>query len=163
MKYRRLYREELAELRSDFIQFLSANSVTGKDWEAIKSSHPGKAEELIDIFSDIVWEKVLGRIHYLEFRTANRLQVMHFGDSMARMIDIRIKQASFDFRNPSDLADISEGRKSLKSLNPEITKGQKKYQKEREMEIFYLMEKGAQPCDDTLWNSSFIQNLLGKT
>ena len=57
MKYRVLSTKELEPLKDDFIKFLSANTITGEDWAKIKSSKPNQALKLIEVFSDIVWEK----------------------------------------------------------------------------------------------------------
>ena len=66
MKYRILNSKELEPLKDDFIKFLSANTVTGEDWAKIKSNKPNEALKLIEIFSDIVWERSLEKIKYLE-------------------------------------------------------------------------------------------------
>ena len=68
MKYRVLSTKELEPLKDDFIKFLSANTITGEDWTKIKSNKPNQASKLIEIFSDIVWEKSLEKIKYLEHR-----------------------------------------------------------------------------------------------
>ncbi|MGZ4035866.1 MAG: DUF6495 family protein, partial [Bacteroidia bacterium] len=52
MKYKRLTREELQALEPEFIHFLAAAQVTGKDWEKMKENKLEVAEELIDAFSD---------------------------------------------------------------------------------------------------------------
>ncbi|GIR12148.1 MAG: hypothetical protein CM15mP23_07230 [Cryomorphaceae bacterium] len=61
MKYRILSSKELEPLKDDFIKFLSANTVTGEDWAKIKSNKPNEALKLVEIFSDIVWEKALDK------------------------------------------------------------------------------------------------------
>ena len=160
LKYRRLNTEELEALREDFIQFLAANSITAEDWTTIKTANPEQARKLIDIFSDIVWEKVLDKITHLEFRSSSQLRLMKFDENQAEMIDIKIDDSHFDFRNQKNLNDIAKGRIQLKSLNPEITKGKKKHEKPREMEVFYYLEQGGTPCKEELWESEFIQNLL---
>jgi len=162
LKYRRLHSSELENLRSDFIQFLAANSITAEDWERIKSSSSEKANELLDIFSDIVWEKVLDKITHLEFRSSKHLTLMKFDESKAEMIHIRIDDDGFDLGNPEDLNRLKQGQIKLKSLNPKITKGKKKHKKLREMEVFYYLEQGAKPCSEELWDSSFIQGLLNE-
>lgn len=160
MKYRRLHSKELEDFRREFIQFLATNSITAEDWTRIKTAQPEKAGQLLDIFSDIVWEKVLEKVTYLEFRSPNQLTLMKFDDERAEMINIKIKDQHFDFSNSDDLKKIGDGRVKLKSLKPKITRGKKKHQKLREMEAFYYMEQGGQPCSEELWESSFIQSLL---
>ncbi|MEL7221363.1 MAG: DUF6495 family protein, partial [Bacteroidota bacterium] len=74
MKFRRLTLEELNELEQDFVQFLVANTVTGPDWERIKTEQPDKAESLIELFSDIVFEKIIKGVRYLEFKTMDDIK-----------------------------------------------------------------------------------------
>jgi hypothetical protein len=160
LKYRRLHTEELESLREDFVQFLAANSITAEDWTQIKSVQPEKADQLLDIFSDLVWEKVLEKITHLEFRSPKQLTLIKFDDDQAEMVNIKIEDQNLDFSNANDLKEIAEGRIKLKSLKPQITKGKKKHNKLREMEVFYYLEQGGKPCSEELWNSSFIQALL---
>lgn len=160
MKYRRLHPEELEALREDFIQFLASNSITAEDWVQIKSVQQEKATQLLEIFADIVWEKVLEKVTHLEFRSPNQLTLMKFDDEKAEMINIKIENKDFDLSNSDNLKEIAEGKTPLKSLHPEITKGKKKHNKLREMEVFYYMEQGGKPCSKDLWESSFIQSIV---
>jgi len=66
MKYRALHKEELEGVKEEFVKFLAANSVTADDWEKLKKEENDKAEKLIDIFSDIFWDKALTKINVLE-------------------------------------------------------------------------------------------------
>ena len=61
MKYRRLTKEQFEELHQEFINFLATQSITGEEWTKIKAEQPKVAEEEMDIFSDLVWEGVLGK------------------------------------------------------------------------------------------------------
>ena len=79
-KYRLLTQEELKPLEEDFVKFLSANTVAADDWDKIKKEDPKKAEGLIEIFSDIVWEKALEKIKCLEARTEKDMKVFSFPD-----------------------------------------------------------------------------------
>ena len=72
MKYRKLKPEELEPLKKEFIQFLAANTITGDDWAKTKAEKP--EEKIIALFSDIVWEKSLEKIHYLEHRDERYLK-----------------------------------------------------------------------------------------
>jgi hypothetical protein len=61
MKYSRLSKDQFVELHKEFIDFLSSNSITFEDWTILKQNNDGKAEGLLDLFSDIVWAKVLDK------------------------------------------------------------------------------------------------------
>lgn len=133
------------------MQFLAANSVTASDWENLKKSNPEKAEELIDLFSDIVWEKVLTKTEFIEIRQRKVLRIMKFGDKMAELIQIAINDDDFDFRIPENIESLAEGRTKLNSLKPEIHKGKKSYPKSRNDEVFYHLEQGGTISKEDVW------------
>ena len=72
-KFRTLSTEELRPLKKEFIAFLSANTITGKDWALIKKNKPKEAEKIIDLFSDTVWQTTLDKICCLERREEKQL------------------------------------------------------------------------------------------
>ena len=59
MKYKRLSVEELQALEQEFINFLAAAQITAPDWVKMKENEFAKAEELVDVFSYMVFDKVL--------------------------------------------------------------------------------------------------------
>ena len=77
MKYKRLSIEELKALEKEFISFLASAQITGQDWEKMKVEEASKAEELIDVFSDLVYEKVMNKIQYLEYRDQRSINIFH--------------------------------------------------------------------------------------
>lgn len=153
MKYRRLHPEELENLREDFVQFLAANSITGEDWTKLKEAQPEQSNQLIEMFSDLVWEKVLGNIKYLETRSPNELRVIHFADEQVQMIVLKVESEKFDFTNPIDIQSIADGTLDLMSFDPEVLKGERDYRADKKMEVFVMMEEGARPCKEVFWRS----------
>ena len=77
MKYRRLTSEELEQLEDNFIRFLAAQSITGMDWSKMKTENPERAEELIGEFSDVVIEKTLHNVEYLEYKEKQDMKMFH--------------------------------------------------------------------------------------
>ena len=57
MKYRCLSREELEDVREDFVKFLASNSITKDDWSRTKQDQPEAAQKMLELFSDIFWER----------------------------------------------------------------------------------------------------------
>lgn len=154
MKYRRLHTEELENLEKDFIQFLAANSITGDDWEKLKTDNPKQVNSLMDIFSTTVWDKVLVNIKCLEVRTIKDLKVFRFGKEEAELINLRIGQDNdFDLTNPKHILTIAEASDDISNYNPEFYQGNKSYKENREQEIFDMMENGAQPCKEAFYLS----------
>lgn len=158
MKYRRLHPEELESLREDFIQFLAANSITAEDWTKLKQADPEASGQLVDLFSDMVWDKVLENVKYLRIHSSDELRVLSFGEKNIEMVLIRITSDSFDFTNPDDINSVAEGNVDLMKFEPEIFRGKKDYSHGKKMEVFVMMEQGAKPCKEVFWRS--IQSML---
>ena len=153
MKYRKLNLNELEGLREDFVHFLSANTVTADDWEMIKQADPNLAGEMIEVFSDIVWEKILTKIKYVRMISQKMIRVMHFGEKKAEMVQLTIDHADFSFSDPDQIRSIAEGTADLKSFDPEMIRGTKTYSESRDLEVFLALEQGGQPTDEVFWRS----------
>lgn len=154
MKYRRLQLEELEELKDEFVQFLAANSVTADEWESLKQSSPDKVDQLIDLFSDIFWDKALGNIQCTEQRTPRKMRVIRFEETKAHLIELRLgENAKLDLTKSEDLNNVIAGKVDPNRDNPELFTGTKDYQTDRKLEIFQLIEKGAVPCKLVVWEA----------
>lgn len=152
MKYRRLSNEELEPLKDDFIQFLSANTITGEDWAKTKSEKPEEAEKIIEIFSDLVWEKSLEKILYLEHRDERHLKVFHFGKKEVVMVGFSVTAKSAPSLLAEDtFARLGSGALKFSELNAEFYKSNKSYKKDRPFELFEMMEAGCKPCDEAYY------------
>jgi len=154
MKYKRLGTNELKELEKEFITFLSSAQITGLDWDKMKKNEQEKAEELIDVFSDLVYEKVMSKIFFLEFRDKKELNIFHFEDDKIVLNGIRMKEDS-SINLLSD--DLFSEWNANKSNEISIIKTEKVYIKERGIEIFEMLEKGCYITDDKLFKA--IANL----
>jgi len=119
MKYTRLQVEELHELEKEFINFLVVNGITADDWVAIKENEPVNAEEIINQFSDVVWEGVLRGVQYL--KKAEKDTVFYFKANKEDIHLIRIVQVD------------SKAEQHIAS---------KKYSTVRELELFDMIQNG---------------------
>lgn len=148
MKYRRLKDDELSELEAEFVRFLAANTVTAQDWEQYKKESPEQAQGLIDLFSDIVFEKVLSNVNYLEYKSPKDIKTFHFGEEKAVMLGLKLEgETSIDFTQAADPANlVTEWLKSGAQL--QLYSAEKVYKEERPMEIFRLLEAGAKISKD---------------
>lgn len=154
VKYRRLRKEELEELESEFVRFLASNTVTADDWVKIKAETPEKAGNLLDMFSDIVFEKILEKVEYLEHKRPRDLRVYKILDDKIQMMGLYVEgKTSLDFtKNESPehmLAQLANGTGNVKMFS-----GEKKFKKIKETEIFQILEEGALISKDpTLFNT----------
>lgn len=154
MKYRLLTREELDELEPEFVTFLSANGIPAEDWLRLKQEEPAKAEELIGIFSDIVFDKILSNVHFLEHRQPDIIRIFRFGKEKVVMNGIRIEgQSAIDFTKNQDTGALLQLFK-MSAGKLKIFTAEKAYKKDRLGEIFDLMQSGAQILkDDRLYST----------
>ena len=71
MKYARLTKEQLEELHPEFITFLATQSIDKIEWDDIKKNRPHLAEQEIDLFSDVIWDKALTNVSYIDHFSKN--------------------------------------------------------------------------------------------
>lgn len=143
MKYRKLRQDELVELENDFITFLASNTVTADEWEKIKLEDSQKAEQLIELFSDIVFDKVLSNAEYIEYKTPKDIKTFHFLEDKIVMNGLFVEgNSTFDFtkeQQPEEmLKAIQQSGSKLKLYTAE-----KVYSRSPEMEAFEMLENGA--------------------
>jgi hypothetical protein len=151
MEYRRLQPDELQELEAEFIRFLAANTITGDDWTQLKAEDPAKAEGLIDIFSGIVFEKIVKGVEYLEFKTPLDIKTFHCLPEKIMLNGLQIKGASdLDFTKEDVTPDRMGQLLRDSGAGLQLYTAEKAYQPSREQEIFRMLETGARISRDGL-------------
>ena len=73
MKYARLTLEQFEELHEEFSLFLASQSIDKKKWDELKSQNSNIVAEELDLFSDMVWNRTLEKVEYLENLSENHL------------------------------------------------------------------------------------------
>ena len=142
MKYRRLSNAELQELEKDFVKFLAATHVTADDWVKLKENDPLKVEELIEIYSDIVYDKTLKNLEYLEFKTPHDIKTFHCQAEKMVLMGIAVPaNAGVDFTQDISSQEIMEKLKQA-GQDLQIYTAEKAYNGDREKELFQMMESG---------------------
>ncbi len=150
MKYRRLNIEELKALEKEFVSFLAAAQITGVDWEKMKKEEANKAEELIDVFSDLVYERVMNKIQYLEYRDQKSMNIFHFTNDKIILVGLRVKEnSSMDLTHNDIFSQWNES--AIKAVN--VIKTEKEYGKDRGEEVFELLQTGCMITDEKLFNA----------
>jgi hypothetical protein len=149
MKYRLLSQAELNELEKEFIDFLVSNTITADEWTLLKEQRPEKAQGLIEIFSDIVLERALKNIKYVEYREAKNLMVFHFDIEQAHLVGVSVGgHSAVNFNEPSTFEEALRQPDFVEANNVEVFTTSKKYQKQREAEIFDLLQSGGLISDE---------------
>ena len=142
MKYKRLTNDELSELEKEFVRFLSTYQINAQDWEKMKDSEPKKVEELIEVFSDLVYEKTLTNIEYLEFKTPNDIKTFHCQKDKIVMMGLMVEgDVTIDFTQNFSADKMSELiQKSNAQVN--LYSAEKQYKGDREEELFKMLNWG---------------------
>lgn len=148
MKYKRLSTEELQALEPEFINFLASAQITGADWEKMKKNEIEKANELIDVFSDVVYDKVMSKIKFLEYRDAKTMNIFNCGDDKMILVGLRVKENnSLDLTAPNIFSQWN----STNAGAVNVIRTEKNYSKERGVEVFDLLQSGCLITDDRLF------------
>ena len=139
MKYRYLTNEELKELEKEFKYFLIANHVYTEEWEELNKKKDKRVQELIELFSDVVLDKALKKIRFLEHLTHHDINSFKCDDTEMTLIGISSKNKAIDFTKDV-LSDIGD--------ELDIFKTKKTYYKQRELEVFELLKSGCSIIDE---------------
>ena len=149
MKYKRLSNEELQELEPEFINFLATNQVTADDWVALKANNLERVEELIGIFSDMVFEKALKKISYVEHVTRQDWMVFHCKEEGIHMIGVQLSEESgLDLTDPDFFKQWDD---APDSVGITMYSKEQPYAEERETIIFQLLESGCSIAEEKLF------------
>lgn len=155
MKYRRLTIEELKELEPEFVRFLASNTVTADEWETLKVSAPEKAERLIELFSDIVFEKVIEKVEYLEHRSPTDLRLFHCGPDKIKLLGIRATGIDgFDFAAHPTAEEMMQQVQQAPAGSLKMYSAEKGYKAgNRNQELFKMMQEGCLIADGQLYKT----------
>lgn len=161
MKYRRLDSEELQELEAEFIRFLASNSITGPDWEKLKTADKKKADGLIDVFSDLVFEKILKKVAFLEIKTPSDIKTFQCLEDKIKLLGLQVKgDSELDFTQNLDpkqmlsLLQLSGAKLQLYSAEKAYKNG------DRALEIFNMMEGGCLISQGEIYK--VLENMKGQ-
>lgn len=149
MKFRLLNKEEREAFDEDFKHFLITNGVSNEDWLAMNEANPEKAQELVAIFSDTVFQKVMEKMKFLEMRAKDSLLVFHCEEKEIELMGINPIPGAvdIDLSTPESIHEALQNK--AKSL--QFFKHKKAYTKEREVEVFEMLENGCVPSHEAFW------------
>ena len=140
MKYRRLTKEQFEELHQEFINFLATQSITAEEWQKIKSEQPKVAEEEMDVFSDLVWEGVLGKVEFLENIAPQHMYLFQVKEKTIALIGLKLNTTTVDLTNKEGFSWL---REHLMSDEVELFNAEKDIEGDKNLNIFELIERGA--------------------
>jgi len=150
MKYTQLTKEQFKELHAEFAKFLASQKIDVSEWEKIKKNNPKMADEELDLFSDLVWEKVLNRTEYLEHFSKDSINLFKCNDKDMQRIVVKVNKDNIDLLNTEDFNWLVN---NSKDASIDYFKGQKSYVKSRNMEVFDLIQQGSVLSKGELYRS----------
>jgi Family of unknown function (DUF6495) len=133
MKYRCLTDDELKELEKEFKHFLISNNIYTEEWESLNKKKDKKVQEIIELFSDIVLDKALKNIKFMEHVTPQDIKSFKCDKQEMVLIGVTSKNKGVDFTK-----DVLEDYKE----DLDIFKTSKAYNNSRELEVFDLLQSG---------------------
>lgn len=140
MKYTRLTKEQLEELHEEFINFLATQSITGEEWKTLKAENPKVAEDEIDVFSDLIWEGVLGKVRYLENVSAQHMHLFYCADKEMKLFSVKVLNPDIDLTSTQGFGWF---KKNWQSDFVEYLTASKAYTSDKNLDIFRLIQQGA--------------------
>ncbi len=157
MKYKRLTKEQFEELHQEFSNFLASQSIDKNQWDVIKLNNPKVAEQELDVFSDLIWEKVLTNAQYLEHFSKNHVFLFHCKENIMQTLVIKSLNSTIDFLTNDGLQWLSD---NLFTDNVDIFTGEKQYDANRNTAIFNLILEGAILSDGNIYLQ--ISNIMNQ-
>jgi hypothetical protein len=142
VKYRRLKNEELEHFEREFINFLVINGIEAKDWVSLKKKKPQRAEKLVGIFSNVIFEKVLRQTHFIDRISENSIECLQCLSDRFVIVVMESTNPNFSFMD-QDFAKLAENP----PVGIKILTSEKKYSETREKEIFQHTEQGFKASD----------------
>ncbi len=140
MKYRRLTKEQFEELHQEFINFLATQSVTVEEWKTIKETQPKVAEQELDVFSDLIWEGVLGKVKYLENISPLQMHLFFCDEKEIKLIAIKVLNPDIDLTTKTGFQWF---KRNFMGDYVEIMTASKSYSHDKAMDKFELIEQGS--------------------
>lgn len=155
MKYRRLTIEELKDMENEFVRFLVSNTVTAEDWEKIKKENPERAEKLIEIFSDVVFDKVLEKVKYIEHRNQYDIKTFRCLDDKIELLGLKVSSvAGVDFTQTQSAENMLAYLKNAPQGSVQMYSAEKAYKNNNpKKEIFSMLENGGAISDGKIFEA----------
>ena len=139
MKYTRLTKEQLEELHPEFVNFLATQSIDKKEWDEIKTNKPEVALQEIDVFSDLIWDKAITNVRFIDHFSKNHIFLFKCHDSYLESLIIQTSDESVDFFTSEGLEWLGD---NLFGDSIMLQTGKKEVSDNRNEEVFKIIENG---------------------
>ena len=148
VRFRRLSQDELFALETEFKQFLIIHELYDEEWRDLADKSPEKAEQFIELFSDLVLGKVFEDVSFL----------VHFTSNLVSFFDVReevLKGYHFKYHGTASIENESGLQHVVMNEfdKIEVYSGTKMRTKEKADEVFELVRKGSEICSEPLFST----------
>lgn len=150
MKYQRLTKEQFEELHEEFATFLATQSIDAVKWAEIKENQASLAEEQLDLFSDMIWDRVLDNVTYVENIAASYMFLFKVEEEQMNALVIRILDDSIDVTTKEGFMWLKD---NIMSDSVEIRRGGKTFSEDKKADLFALIQQGAQISNGVLYQA----------
>ncbi|NNE26010.1 MAG: hypothetical protein HKN09_04145 [Saprospiraceae bacterium] len=138
-KYRLLTDEELKSFEKEFIQYLVVNGIDADAWEKLKEEDKDKANEIIDLFSDVIFENLMRKTKYiLRLQGQFIFSFCYDEDKASLLIAEYGGKEEIGFKDLEELKQFVDQNKDLFTVSMQS----KSYEGNREEEVFKLLDGG---------------------
>jgi len=137
LKYRRLTQEELEALTDEFINFLIVHGIDSPEWIRIKGDEPVKAIQMIDLFSDFIFDGIVRKVRFIDYFDESGAKLFKCEDEIIHLIAIESEKP---------VKTVEDWQNQLQ-INPEscsIVRSSKAYIPDRGSEIFRMISAGGE-------------------
>lgn len=135
-KYKPLSIEELQSLEKEFVAFLVLNGIMHDDWVKMKDQDSVGAQKMTELFADVVWEGILRKTKYLDFRSPHSIKCF-------QCLEDKIVLVGVDSTH-TDMSTPEFAKLPTKEYPDDVIAytTEKCYNKSRELEIFEMLDWG---------------------
>lgn len=152
IKYRLLTQEELESFEDEFIQYLVVNGITADEWQKMLAEKPADAQKITDLFSDVVFEKIMREVQFMIAYRKSYIQAIHCQKDKMLMVAVSTKNDKLDLAQLDwTKIDSFEGF--------EIHRAEKAYSKSREQELFEMAESGYSLSDGKMYKMLMMASI----
>lgn len=139
MKYTRLTKEQLEELHPEFITFLATQTIDKKEWDDLKTNKPEIALQEIDVFSDLIWDKAITNVRFIDHFSKNHIFLFKCHDELLESLIVQTSNEAIDFFTTEGLEWLGN---NLFTDDVTIQTGKKEVTENRNEEVFKIIQNG---------------------
>jgi hypothetical protein len=139
MKFRRLTKEQFEDMHEEFSTFLATQGIDRTAWQTKKDQESDEVDQLLDQFSDLVWDAVLERAAYIENISANHMYLFKCLDQEIKLVAIEVANSAIDLREKDGFDWF---KKHYNSDYVTYKRASKAYAGNKNSDKFEIIEKG---------------------